>query len=388
MKESEFRNLNGRFEVNAKGQTTFVPKLLPPKISYESVAGLVAEAHMQLGILEGTGNQLPYPDLSIRPYTTLEAVSSSRIEGIESSSMDVFEFEVKRVCGSDGQKSALETFNCVKASRSCLKMAKNEKRVDLGILRHAHRVLFDGIGYRGVEPGRIRTGQNWIGYANSKIEDAIYVPPAVRLLDDLLEDLVGFVNSLPSGMPILVKCALAHYQFEAIHPFEDGNGRVGRLLIMLILINSGALSKPILSLSAYFERNRAEYYERLRRVSRNGEWAEWLEFFLYGVIQCSREAVNATRRLADISSSYGQKLKENKVSGNTFILARYLFANPVITIPAAAKYLETGYPPAKKAVMYLVNAGILEQIDAKKRNKEYVAKEILDIFSRVRSECP
>lgn len=381
LKESEFPNPNGRFEANAKGQTTFVPKFLPPKISYESVVGLIAEAHMQLGVLEGTGNLLPHPDLSIRPYMTREAVSSSRIEGIESSNMDVFEFEVKGAHDSDGPSSALEAFNCVRASRSCLKTTIDGKRVDLEVLRHAHQILFDGTGYRGMEPGKIRAVQNWIGYLGSKIEDAIYVPPAVHLLDDLLTDLVRFVNSLPSEMPILVKCALAHYQFEAIHPFGDGNGRVGRLLILLILINSGALSKPILCLSAYFERNRTEYYERLRRVSRNGEWAEWLEFFLNGVIQCSREAVTVAYRLLDVRSAYDQKLKKNKVSANTFVLVRYLFANPVITIPAAAKYLKTGYPPAKKAVMYLVSAGILEQVGAKKRNKKYVAKEILDTFS-------
>lgn len=381
MKESEFPNPNGRFEANAEGQTTFVPKSLPPKISYEYMAGLIAEAHMQLGVLEGTGNLLPHPDLSVRPYVTREAVSSSRIEGIEASSTDVFEFEANGAHGSEGQESAMEAFNCVKATRSCLKATRDRKLVDLEVLRLAHQILFDGTGYQGMQPGMIRTVQNWIGYMNSRMEDAIYVPPAVHLLDGLLADLVRFVNRLPSGMPILVKCALAHYQFEAIHPFGDGNGRVGRLLILLILINGGALSKPILCMSAYFERNRAEYYERLRMVSRNGEWTEWLEFFLIGVIQCSRDAVNAAYRLLDVRLSYEQKLKKHRVSGNTLVLVRYLFANPVITIPAAAKHLETGYPPAKKAVMYLVKAGILEQIGTKKRNKSYVAKEILDIFS-------
>ena len=379
LKESEFPKPNGRFEVNFKGQTTFVPKSLPPSISYKSKMSLVAEAHMQLGILEGTANMLPHPDLSIRPYSVQEAAASSRIEGINASSRDVFEHEVKKMHGSGGTNGALDAFNCVRASQSCLKMAK-DRRVDLDMLMHAHQILFEGAGYRGAEPGKIRVVQNWIGYPGSKMEDATYVPPAPHLLDDLLEDLVVFVNSLPSEMPILVKCALAHYQFEAIHPFGDGNGRVGRLLISLMLANSGALSKPILCLSSYFERNRPEYYERLKRISRNSEWAEWLEFFLHGVIQSSREAISTTHRLLDIRTSYEQKLKKCKVSGNTFALVRYLFANPVITISAAAKYLGTGYPPAKKAVMYLVSAGILEQIGTKKRNKEFVAKEILDIF--------
>ena len=379
MKESEFPKPSGRFDVNAKGQTTFVPKPLPPNINYQPIANLVAEAHMQLGILEGTGNLLPHPDLSIRPYLVQEAAASSRIEGINASSRDVFEFEAKKMHGADGTRSASETFNCVKASHSCLKIAK-DGRVDLDMLRHAHQILFDGTGYQGVEPGKIRVVQNRIGYLGSKIEDVIYVPPAPHMLNELLEDLETFVNSLPSGMPILVKCALAHYQFDAIHPFADGNGRVGRLLILLMLTNRGVLSKPILCLSSYFERNRPEYYERLKRVSRNSEWTEWLEFFLYGVIQSSREAINITYNLQKIKTRYEERLKKSKVSGNTLILVRYLFANPVITIPAAAKYLGTGYPPAKKAVRYLVDAGILGQIGAKKRNKEYIAKEISDIF--------
>ena len=183
------------------------------------------------------------------------------------------------------------------------------------------------------------------------------------------------------GIPVLVRCALAHYQFESIRPFEDGNGRVGRLLILLILASSGALSRPLLYLSAYFEKNRTEYYHLLRRVSQNSEWSEWIEFFLNGVIQCSNEAIRVTYKFFDLREKYEQKLQENRASRNAIILATYLLSNPVVTIPTAAKYLETGYPPAKKAVMYLVSAGILEQIGTQRRNKEYVAREVVDVFS-------
>ena len=153
----------------------------------------------------------------------------------------------------------------------------------------------------------IRTVQNWIGHANCRIEDASYVPPAVHRLDDLLENLARFVTDPPRNIPVLVRCALAHYQFESIHPFEDGNGRIGRLLILLILTSSGALSMPLLYLSAYFERNRAEYYHLLRRVSQNSEWTEWIDFFLNGVIQCSDEAIRATHR----SLLLGQSMNGN-----------------------------------------------------------------------------
>ena len=278
-------------------------------------------------------------------------------------------------------KRVREVANCVDALRFCLELISDGSRVDLEMLMHAHKILLEGIMWNGTEPGMIRTVQNWIGYANCSIENASYVPPAVHNLDDLLTNLMQFVKGPSQEIPVLVRCALAHYQFESIHPFEDGNGRVGRLLILLILASSGALGRPLLYLSAYFERNRAEYYSLLRGVSQNSEWSEWIEFFLEGVIQCSDDAIRVTYKFLDLREKYEQKLKESRASRNAIILATHLFSNPVVTIPAAAKYLKTGYPPAKKAVMYLVGAGILEQTGTQKRNKEYVAKEIVDVFS-------
>jgi len=380
MQESEFAHPSGRFEKNHEGAVTFVPEFLPPDISYAPIAGLSAEAHMRLGILEGVGKLIPNPNLLIVQYITHEAVSSSKIEGTEASNLDVYQFEAGGV-DPNGPKRVLEVVNYSRALHSCLEMVNEGKRVDLKMLRHAHKTLLKGVRGQNIEIGRIRAVQNWIGYANCNIENATYVPPAAHLLDGLLENLEKFVVEPPTAMPVLVRCALAHYQFEAIHPFEDGNGRVGRLMIPLILASSGVLGRPLLYLSAYFERNRTEYYELLRGVSKDGKWMEWIIFFLTGVIQCSQEAIAVTHKLLDLRSKYEQKLKENRASGNAIILAMRLFSKPVITIPMAAKYLNTGYPPAKKAVMYLVSAGILEQIDTRKRNKKYIAREIVDIFS-------
>lgn len=381
MLESEFTNPSGRFEKNSNGQVTFVPAFLPPEIDYASTIDLITEAHMRLGVLEGVGKLLPNPDLLIIPYITQEAVLSSRIEGTEASNIDVFRFEAEGKAGSGEHKRVLEVANYVQASRSCFGQIRDKRRVDLEMLRRAHAILLEGVRGQAAESGRIRTVQNWIGYANCRIEDASYVPPAVHRLDDLLENLVRFITDPPKNIPVLVRCALTHYQFESIHPFEDGNGRVGRLLILLILASSGALSMPLLYLSAYFERNRAEYYARLRRVSQNSEWTEWIEFFLNGVIQCSDEAIRVTHRFLELRTKYERELKESRASRNAIILTTYLFSNPVVTIPMAARYLGTGYPPAKKAVMYLVSAGILEQANARRRNKEYVAREIVDVFS-------
>lgn len=381
MRESEFTNPSGRFEENSNGQATFVPEFLPPEIDYASTIDLVARAHMRLGVLEGVGQLLPNPDLLIIPYITQEAVLSSRIEGTEASNLDVFRFKAEGRDDSNGYKRVREVANYVSASRSCLDLITEGRRVDLEMLMHAHEILLKGVRGSEAEPGKIRTVQNWIGRANCRIEDASYVPPAVHQLDDLLANLMQFVRDPTQEMPVLARCALAHCQFESIHPFEDGNGRVGRLLILLMLADSGALSRPLLYLSAYFERNRAEYYSLLRRVSQNSEWTEWIEFFLNGVIQCSDEAIRVTYKFLDLREKYEQRLKESRASRNAIVLATYLLSNPAITIPAAAKYLGTGYPPAKKAVMYLVGAGILEQIGTQKRGKEYVAREVVDVFS-------
>ena len=379
--ESEFTNPSGRFEKNSKGQATFVPAFLPPEIDYTSTMDLIARAHMRLGVLEGIGQLLPNPDLLIIPYLTQEAVSSSRIEGTEASNLDVFRFKAGGGDDSNGHKRVREVANYVNASRSCLELIADGRHVDLEMLMQAHKILLEGVRGNEAEPGRIRTVQNWIGPANCSIGNASYVPPAVHKLDDLQENLARFVTDPPRNIPVLVRCALAHYQFESIHPFEDGNGRIGRLLILLILASSGALSMPLLYLSAYFERNRTEYYHLLRGVSQNSEWTEWIDFFLNGVIQCSDEAIRVTNKFLNLREKYEQKLKESRASRNAIVLVTYLFSNPVVTIPAAAKYLGTGYPPAKKAVMYLVGAGILEQIGTRRRGKEYAAREILDVFS-------
>ena len=381
MRKAEFTNPSGRFEKNSNGQVTFVPEFLPPEIDYMSTIDLITKAHMRLGVLEGIGQLLPNPDLLITPYITQEAVLSSKIEGTEASNLDVFRFKAEGKDDSNGHKRVLEVANYVNASRCCLEMITNGRQVDLEMLMHAHKILLEDVRGNEAEPGKIRTVQNWIGYANCRIENASYVPPAVHQLDDLLVNLMQFVKDPSQKIPVLVRCALAHYQFESIHPFGDGNGRVGRLLIMLILASSGALSRPLLYLSAYFERNRAEYYSLLRRVSQNSEWSEWVKFFLNGAIQCSDEAIRVTYKFLDLRENYEQKLKENHASRNAIILSTYLFSNPVVTIPTAAKYLKTGYPPAKKAVMYLVSAGILEQIGTQRRNKEYVAREVVDVFS-------
>ena len=384
MRESDFTEPAGRFEENRDGYTTFVPDPLPPDIYYDPIVRLMDEARGQLGTLEGAGRILPNPNLLIRPYLAKEAVYSSRIEGTMASVMDVFRFDLEKTSSEREAKSRVgEVYNYSKALRECLERIGAGEDISLDMIRHAHRILLDRAPGHGKKPGMVRTEQNWIGSErlHTSIRDAAYVPPAEHLLDGLLSNLVRFILSPPPNMPVLVLCAVAHYQFESIHPFRDGNGRIGRLLVPLILARQRTLSRPLLSLSSYIEENKAEYYDRLQDVRQYSKWTEWLEFFLKGVIKCSVEALNATDRMMELKSEYERNLRDARSPKSAVILAGNLFSSPVVSIPAAADHLKMTYASARNAVMHLVDAGILERVDARKRGKLYVAREILDVFS-------
>lgn len=383
MRESDFTESSGRFEKNRDGNVTFVPDQLPPDIHYEPIVSLMDEARGQLSTLEGMGRILPNPNLLIRPYLTKEAVYSSKIEGTMASVMDVFRFDLEQTSDDAGRKGRVrEVSNYSNALRECLAWIDMGKDIDLEMIKHAHHILLDRVPGHDKKPGTVRTEQNWIASARlPAIQDAVYVPPADHLLDNLLSNLIQFISSPPPNMPVLVHCAVAHYQFESIHPFRDGNGRIGRLLVPLILAKRHTLSKPLLFLSSYIEENKMEYYKRLQDIREASKWTEWLEFFMKGVIVCSKEAIDATDRMLSIKAEYEQSLREAKSPKSAVILVDKLFSSPVVTIPVAADYLKMTYASAKNAVTCLVDAGILERVDARKRGKLYVAKNILDVFS-------
>lgn len=384
MRESDFAESAGRFEENRDGDTTFVPDPLPPDIYYDPIVRLTDEARGRLSTLEGVGRILPNSNLLIRPYLAKEAVYSSRIEGTMASVMDMFRFDLERISKEYEAKNRVrEVYNYSRALQECLARIDGGEDINLDMIKHAHRILLDRSPGHDKMPGMIRTGQNWIGSERlrTSIQDAVYVPPAEHLLDDLLSNLIQFISSPPPNMPVLVLCAVAHYQFESIHPFRDGNGRIGRLLVPLILARQRTLSKPLLFLSSYIEENKSEYYDRLQDVRQANKWTEWLEFFMKGVIKCSEEAINATARMLELKSEYERNLRETRSPKSAVILVDRLFSSPVVTIPAAADYLKMTYASAKSAVIHLVDAGILEGIDARKRGKLYVARDILGVFS-------
>jgi len=379
-----FTKPNGRLVKNKDGHLAFLPNHLPPQIKYdESLIALVSEAKFQLGRLSGIGTLLPNPHLLIRPYTLREAVLSSKIEGTQASIMDVLRYQagVSEEKEEKEQKRINEVVNYIRALDECLEMVKDGKQIDLNLIRHAHQILLADVRGNQLEPGKFRAVQNWIGPENTKIEDARYVPPPVEFAQDLLADLEQFIQKPPGVIPVLVQCAIVHYQFEAIHPFGDGNGRIGRLIIPLLLAQRKLLNQPLLYLSAYIEQHKTQYYNLLQAVSQKSAWEEWTKFFLRAVITQSRDAADNVQKLMMLKEKYDEKLRSKKVPSSVIMLTDYLFSSPLVTIPTAARYLNLTYPGTKKAIDALVDMGILKEQPSKARNKLFSAPQILTILS-------
>lgn len=378
MDQAAFTTPSGKLVKNRNNHITFLPNYLPPTITYsDSLITFANEASNQLGQLSGIGTLLPNPDLIIRPYVYREAVLSSKIEGTQASMLDLFRFQAGAPEGTDeGQKRVVEVINYVSATHECLKKINNGSNVDLSMIKEAHKMLLSGVRGNDLEPGTIRTTQNWIGPEGTKISDATYVPPPPEHVNDLLLDLEKFIREPPPYMPPLIQCAIMHYQFEAIHPFGDGNGRIGRLLVPLVLSERKLLSQPILYLSAYIEQNKTRYYQALLEVSQKSKWNEWIHFFLMAVITQANDAIKRIQKLTELRIKYEQKLREKKASASVILLNELLFANPLVTIPKIANHLQITYPPAKKAIEYLVDIGILKEYEAKERNRLFIAHEI------------
>jgi Fic family protein len=241
-----------------------------------------------------------------------------------------------------------------------------------------HAKLLTGVRGESSDPGEFRSIQNWIGKPGTKIADATYVPPPVAEMDVALDAFEKFLHA-DSHLPALIRLALVHYQFEAIHPFLDGNGRVGRLLITLLLHTEKLLDQPLLYLSAFFERNRDEYYERLLAVSTRGAWSEWIDYFLRAVHEQAVDAVNRANDLLALRDHYSKKMTAARQSTLLLAMIDRLFQSPAVTIASAARDLGVTYASAKQNVEKLVAAGILEPL-SDTRNKVYMAREILALI--------
>ena len=366
--------LPGRWVRTLAGYRAFNPDPLPPKLDWSpGLVRALSEADLLLGQLAGEGRRLPNPHVLIRPFVRREAVLSSKIEGTQATLGELLAAEA----GAQVDRSPedlREVGNYVVALEHGIERLATLP-LSLRLVREIHEKLMRGVRGDHATPGEFRRSQNWIGPAGCTLNDASYVPPPPDALMDSLEAWEKFLHD--RTLPPLVQIALAHYQFEAIHPFLDGNGRVGRLLITLFLMERRILPSPLLYLSAFFEATRRDYYDGLSGVSARGDWTGWLQYFLRGVARQSEDALSRSRRINAQLEAWRDAVAGSRASLLTIDL---LAANPFVTVRGVQRELKTSYNTAARAIAALEKAGIVRQVNGAKRDRVYCAQAILDIL--------
>ena len=361
-----------------EGQSTFVPYPLPRELQLSPDAVLLLDsASRAISTLAGVGETVSNPHMLIRPFARREAVLSSRIEGTVASLSDLFEYEAGS--GRQGSGDAREVFNYVQALEYGIQRLA-DLPISYRLVNELHTKLMAGVRGERLSPGHFRTGQVWIGAPGSGIRDARFAPPPPGRLRDLFYEWEDFVNNA-NKLPPLARCALMHYQIEAIHPYTDGNGRIGRLLITLFLCATEVLAAPLLYMSAYFERDRQRYYDELLNVSRTGDWERWLSYFLQGVYLESRDALARIRRVRDLESEWRDALISRRESANGLRALDELLANPIATAPRVARLLGVSDPGARRILGRLEDAGIVRRIEDT-RPSLYVAERLIHEIER------
>ena len=390
MKPEEFSaDAPGRVIRSVLGHWTFEPNPLPPTVepSWEVVQRL-GEAERALGELAGVGRSLQpqFWQLLVRPFLSREAVDSSRIEGTVTSLDQLLLFEVE----PDGLRApadAAEVLNYVRALRFGLEQVRGGHPLDLTLIRELHRLLLADVRGGEKRPGQIRDRAVFLGRTAQTFDAARFVPPCHTTLPPLLDDFVRFLRE-DRSLPLLVQVAFAHYQFETIHPFNDGNGRVGRLLISLMLCERGVLPHPLLYLSGFFDRYRQEYYDGLLHVSRRGAWNEWLTYFAFGVTTQARDAAERARRVIALREQWHRRATAAVRAPAVRRLVDELFASPFLTLRRVADVAGVSNRAAQNTIEKLVAAGLLREITGKRRNRVYCADEVLHLLDAPLADRP
>jgi len=375
MNPKDFRSSStGKVIRTPQGYAAFIPAPLPPLLVYDDDLVLaLSRADAALSELSGLGRHLPNPHLLIAPYVRREAVLSSRIEGTKASLSDLLLDEMENASSVPREADDVrEVRNYVVALEYGIKRLR-DLPLSLRLVRELHARLMKGVRGERATPGEFRRSQNWIGPPGSTPATAPYVPPPPEHMKEALADWERFLHEREK-LPDLIQCALMHEQFEAIHPFLDGNGRVGRLLITLFLIERGRLSQPLLYLSAYIEAHRQDYYALLQRVRTDGDWIGWLRFFITGVTETAGEAVRHAGRLMDLREKFRARLRDKP---KALALLDQLFINPYMTVARAERILKVSNPTARQAVTLLQKNGMLDEISGRAWGRLYLAKPIL-----------
>ncbi len=377
-------NRAGLYVEQPQGYRAFIPVPLPPdqppiEIDAE-MWQLLSQADRALGRLDGSTDALPNPDLFVFMYVRKEAVLSSQIEGTQASLIDVLEFEARAV-EPDNPQDVVEVVNYVAAINHGLESLERLP-VSARLFKEIHSILMDGV--RGAEkaPGEFRRSQNWIGASGCSLAQAAFVPPPPCEMEQAISDLEKFLHN-PSLMPDLIKIGLAHAQFETIHSFLDGNGRLGRLLITFLLCEKKILQRPLLYISYFFKKYRVEYYDRLQAIRHSGNWEDWLKFFVRGVSEVAQEASGVARKIVGLREEHRQLIlgRMKRKSGTAIALLEQLYFRPIITVENVQEITGlSSYGNANDLVKDLCDLGLLEETTGQKRNRVFAYAPYLDVF--------
>ncbi|MCK9364658.1 MAG: Fic family protein [Syntrophales bacterium] len=372
---------SGGYVKQTTGYRAFIPTPLPPKPAVKiegELQNLLSRADMALARLDGVAQMLPNVDLFIAMYVKKEALLSSQIEGTQASLDDLFAYESGDKL--ENLNDVTEVVNYVKAMNYGLDRLQSLP-MSLRLIKEIHAILLEGV--RGSErlPGEFKRSQNWIGPPGCTLNEASYVPPPPHEALEAMGALEHYFHG-KERLPILADCALIHYQFETIHPFLDGNGRIGRLLITFYLCWKGVLHKPLLYLSYYFKKNRREYYDRLNMVRETGNYEQWVDYFLKGVVDIAGAAMDTARQILELQTKHRRLLWEKKISSSLAVgILEQLFYTPTVSIARIAERFKVSYQAASTLVAQLEKAQILRETTGRKRDKRYVYSDYLHILA-------
>ena len=372
----------GRYLQQPTGYRAFIPEPLPPEPPINLAGELqhwLSQADRALGRLDGSIQTLPHPDLFVAMYVRKEAVLSSQIEGTQSSLQDLLAAEAS-IFAPERPKDVDEVVNYVRAMKYGLARLE-DLPVSVRLIREIHAELMQGVRGQHLTPGEPRTSQNWIGPGGCTLAEAIFVPPPPHEVARLLGDLELFLHD-EAPLPLLIKIGLAHAQFETIHPFLDGNGRVGRLLITFLLCEREVLLKPVLYLSHYFKQHRQEYYDCLQAVRDEGEWERWLLFFLRGLDDVSQQATETARQILLLRERHRELItdKLGRAAGNGHRLLEQLYTTPIVSVTEVQDLIGTTYPAANNLMRQFAKYGLVREMTGQRRHRRFVYQDYISLF--------
>lgn len=371
----------GVFKTNLSGEMaykSFVPASLPPNPNIvwdNSTIEILVKANKQIALLEGIAQRIPNVNLFVSMYVRKEALMSSQIEGTQATLEDVLDPMLEE----NTNRPVGEVINYIKATDFAINRL-NELPLCNRLIQEAHEILMSGVRGQEKNPGEFRHSQNWIGAAGSTLQNSSFVPPSPQDMTQAMSELEKYINT-DDELDVLIRVALIHYQFETIHPFLDGNGRIGRLLITLFLMEQKVLTTPALYISYFLKKNRIEYYDRMTEVRKKGNYEQWVKFFLQAVYESAKDATDTIDKLNHLHYKNCMNIEKMGRSAKTALkLFTYLETNPIIDIQKTAKDLGIAFNTISSAVKNLCDIGVLEQTSMQSRNRTFVYKQYLDIL--------